>query len=72
MTADPRVQELEELIADGVTLPMPIARILELEDAGYVVDLDTGTTLRNVTVQPTASAQAIAYLLADVAGELVI
>ena len=40
---DPRVQELLDWCAEqDRPLPMSIAEILELEDAGCMVDLDTG------------------------------
>lgn len=40
---DPRVQELLEWVAQqDRPLPMPIAEILAFEDAGCMVDLETG------------------------------
>lgn len=64
MSTDPRIIELEELArAEGITLPMPAARIVEVEQRGCVVDLVTGQVYTNVTVQPARSAQAVAYLL---------
>ena len=60
---DPRAGELLALEASGVSLPYPAQVIVELEDAGYVVDIDTGDVLSNVTAQPTGFGQAIAHLL---------
>lgn len=60
---DPRVGELLALEASGVTLPYPAVVIVQLEDNGYIVDIDTGDVLSNVTAQPTGFGQAIAHLL---------
>ena len=62
---DPRVGELLALEAEiGRPLPYPAVEIVRLEDDGYIVDLDTGELLRNVTAQPTVFGEAIAHLLA--------
>lgn len=60
---DPRVGELLALEASGVTLPYPAVVIVELEDNGYIVDIDTGAVLSSVTVTPTVFGEAIAHLL---------
>jgi hypothetical protein len=66
---DPRLRELRALMAYGVALPMPPARILELEDAGWVVDLATGDIApATTTVAPTPSGRAVAYLLTPKGG----
>ena len=40
---DPRITELLDLAAaEGIDLPLPVEHILDLEDAGHVVDLRTG------------------------------
>jgi hypothetical protein len=66
---DPRLLELRELVAWGVALPMPPARILALEDAGWVVDLATGDIApATTTVTPTPSGRAVAYLLTPEGG----
>lgn len=73
MTFEQRVQELLDFEREsGVPLPMFPWQIIDLEDKGFTVDLETGTVYREVTVQPTASAKAILHLLAGVAGELTI
>ena len=61
---DPRVGELLALEAEtGVSLPYPAVVIVQLEDNGYIVDIDTGAVLSSVTVQPTVFGEAIAHLL---------
>lgn len=68
---DPRITELETLAREeGITLPMPPAKIVELENRGYVVDLTTGVVLGAITAEPTPSGSAVCYLLADVVGEV--
>ena len=61
---DPRVGELLALEASGVRLPYPATVIVELEDNGYIVEIDTGEVLSAVTVKPTVFGEAIAHLLA--------
>ena len=64
-TYDPRVGELLALEAEtGVALPYPATVIVQLEDSGYIVDIDTGDVLSSVTAQPTVFGEAIAHLLA--------
>lgn len=71
MSADPRVQELLELAQEeGLTLPMPVDMIVYFERMGKVVDLITGQVYDMVTVQPTSSAKAVAYLLSETVGEV--
>ncbi len=68
--SDPRIEELEALAAsEGFTLPMPIRLILWLEDGGCIVDLASGKASRPTVGLPTSSGRAVAYLLADYAGE---
>lgn len=67
---DPRIAELESLASEeGIKLPYPVDLICYFERMGKIVDLVTGQVFDMVTVQPTANAQAIAYLLAEVEGE---
>ena len=62
---DPRVGELLALEAEvGRPLPYPATVIVQLEDSGYIVDIDTGDVLSSVTAQPTVFGEAIAHLLA--------
>ena len=70
MKGDPRVAELLELVADGVKLPMPPSMIVWFEDRGKLVDLVTGEVYDTVAVQTTSQAQAVAYLLCEVVGEV--
>ena len=66
---DPRIAELEGLAREeGFTLPMPASRIVELEDRGYVIDLETGVVLGAVKVMPTPSGRAVSHLLAHEIG----
>lgn len=64
---DPRVGELLALEASGVRLPYPATVIVELEDNGYIVDIDTGAVLSAVKVKPTVFGEAIAHLLTQAA-----
>lgn len=67
---DPRIAELETLMAEeGIALPMPIGRILELEDQGYIVNLRTGNITAPTVSTPTPSGKAIAHLLKDHKGD---
>ena len=56
--SDPRIQELEEWSEEtGLPLPMPAEEIIELEDQGLIVDLETGETLadlENEGIEPFA------------------
>ncbi len=70
---DSRANELLELAAsEGIDLPMPIRMILWFEDHDCIVDLATGIATRPTVVTPTPSGRAVAYLLADVAGEFAV
>ena len=62
---DPRIIELKEVErTEGVPLPMFPWQIIELEDAGYVVDLISGEILSaNFTVATLPNAKAVSYLL---------
>ena len=62
---DPRVGELLALEASGVRLPYPATVIVELEDNGYIVEIDTGEVLSSIRAQPTVFGEAIAHLLAQ-------
>jgi hypothetical protein len=65
---DPRITELEELVtAEGFTLPMLVEKIIRLEKNGFVVDLFTGRIHVPVVGLPTRHAQAVVYLLQDIA-----
>jgi len=59
---DPRIVELLELAeAEGLTLPYPPETIIRMEDAGNVVDLNTGSIEiggESVRYDPTAEALA--------------
>lgn len=67
---DARIAELLELErAEGIALPMFPARIVELEDHGFCVDLVTGEIYKAVLAEPTPSGKAAAHLLADVVEE---
>lgn len=46
----------------GLPLPASVAEILDLEDAGFVVDLVTGDVLSNVTASPTVLGETWAVL----------
>lgn len=63
---DPRIDELYALCeAEGIVLPLDVAEILELEDAGHVVDLQTGHILTDGashTVHATPVLEALAHL----------
>jgi len=62
---DTRAGELLAWEAEtGRTLPATVAEILALEDAGHVVDLETGAVLSSVTVAPTVIGEALAVVLA--------
>lgn len=66
---DPRVAELEALAREeGFKLPYPAYMIVYFERRGRIVDLVTGQVYNAVVLQPTASAQAVAYLLGEVTG----
>ena len=70
---DPRISELQALArVEGITLPLPLDLIVYFERMGYVVDLVDGTVCRGVTATPTVHARAVAHLLGEVEGELVI
>ena len=59
MTIDTRAGELLAWeIESGRPLPMGIPEILAAEDAGLIVDLDTGEILTDVTVSSTVLGQA--------------
>lgn len=59
MTIDTRAGELLAWeVETGRTLPMPIPDILAAEDAGLIVDLETGEILTDVTVSSTVLGQA--------------
>jgi hypothetical protein len=73
MNADPRVQELLALVhEEGIRLPMPPDMIVYFENQDKVVCLVTGKVYDAVTVQPTPSAQAVAHLLQDAVGAVVL
>ncbi len=65
---DERMLELRRLVAEGITLPMSPAAILDWEDKGYTVDLATGEVMPTATLAatPTPSGRAVAYLLGEV------
>lgn len=68
MNNELRIAELQALEAEGVTLPLPVEQIIEIEDAGGMVNLDTGKILWNGTefpigLTPTAFGEVIAHLL---------
>jgi hypothetical protein len=70
---DPRIAELTALAQEeGITLPMPVEMIVYFERQGRIVDLERGRVYSAVTVMPTPSAKAVAYLLALASGEIVI
>lgn len=70
---DPRIAELEALATEeGIVLPMPIETILWFEDRGKLVDLATGAVYDIVAVQPTQHAKSVAYLLAEVDGDVLL
>ena len=59
MTIDTRAGKLLAWeIESGRPLPMGIPEILAAEDAGLIVDLDTGEILTDVTVSSTVLGQA--------------
>jgi len=63
MTIDTRAAELMVWeIETGQPLPMGIPEILAAEDAGLVVDLETGDILTDITVTPTVLGEAVAVL----------
>jgi hypothetical protein len=74
MNADSRIAELQALaLAENITLPYPVDYILFLEDSGRIVDLATGEVIyAGVVATPTASAQAVAYLLAGMDGDVLL
>ena len=50
LTTD-RISELEQFAAlEGIQLPMPAIEIVQLEDQGFVIDLETGQLLEDVDV----------------------
>lgn len=70
---DSRVQELLEWVAQqDRPLPMPIAEILELEDAGCMVDLETGQVqLATIdAIFPGATVNGASKPTPDQGGEL--
>lgn len=70
---DNHYAELEALAREeGIKLPMPIEMIIYFERQGKIVDLETGKVYDAITVEPTASGKAVAYLLAGVVGEVAI
>lgn len=62
MNTDNRVQELEELVREGLLLPMAIEEILSYEDRGFVVDLEDGSVCSNIAVAVNPEVQALAHL----------
>lgn len=71
---DKRVVELEQLAhEENITLPYPADYIVWLEDHGRMVDLNSGDVIyAKLVAVPTTSAEAVAYLLAGIAGEVAI
>lgn len=69
---DPRIDELYALCeAEGIVLPLDVAEILALEDAGHVVDLRTGHILTDgahYTVHVTPVLEALVHLQAVTEG----
>lgn len=63
LLVDPRIAELEELARNGAELPYSPAKIVQLEDAGMVVDLDTGAIEIPIGLTPTAFGETIAHLM---------
>lgn len=66
--SDQRIAELQALEADGVTLPLPVEQIIAIEDAGGMVNLETGKVLWGGTdlpmgLTPTAYGETMAYLM---------
>jgi len=65
--SDPRIDELYALCeAEGLELPLPVDVILELEDAGHVVDLETGHIFTGgawYTVHMTPVGEATVHLM---------
>lgn len=65
-TYDKRAGELLALAAaEGITLPMSVAEILALEDAGHIVDLRSGVVLIDAAetgIEPTVVAEAWAIV----------
>lgn len=63
---DTRAGELLALAAaEGITLPMSVAEILALEDAGHIVDLSSGVVLIDAAetcIEPTVVAEAWAIV----------
>lgn len=51
MTTISRIEELEAwAAAEGLTLPMPAAEIVRLEDMELVIDLHTGQILEDIDI----------------------
>lgn len=50
--------ELLELAKSGVTLPMAIADIIEIEQRGDVVDLNTGEVIKGGATQRFSATEA--------------
>lgn len=75
MNDNPRIDELNTLAAElGIPLPYPAAVICELEDAGHLVNLDTGEVMRDglpavldTRIAITAKGRAVAL---DCRGEV--
>lgn len=66
--SDQRIAELQALEADGVTLPLPVEQIIAIEDAGGMVNLETGKILWNgselpIGLTPTSFGEVVAHLL---------
>jgi hypothetical protein len=76
MNNDPRTLELLDWqAATGLSLPLPAAQILALEDAGHVVNLATGDILWHEADKPqrielTVVGEATFVVLALDAGEV--
>ena len=61
---DSRAGELLAWEAEtGQPLPATVAEILAIEDAGGVVDLESGQVWRNVTIEATAALEALIVVL---------
>lgn len=60
---DERIAELEQLAQGGVSLPYPPAKIIAVEDAGGVVNLETGAIEIPIGLTPTAYGETIAHLM---------
>lgn len=62
-TTDTRVVELEELAREeGIKLPMAADMIAFFESQGYVVDLQTGEAIKNVSVDLSPHHKALSHL----------